>query len=199
MRSAQSLCLLTRDGQGHRREYYLCDASSKQTDNIFFWKECCTQSVECKNAVSDLSRAVPLRGCCASSPTRPAAEGQGREGKGAHTHVRALLCACVCVCVHAHTRVTERPLFPWWVPCVFPLMVTKPGNSSFFLYRSPGIVPWTFFQLSTFTYRKSAQRLQTVFVLGSFALVSGVLFFFFKRLIKGKIQNTGNFALKTGV
>lgn len=58
-----NLCLLTRDSQGHRREYYLCDASSKQTDNIFL-KECCARSVG-----SDLSRAVPWRGRSNCSPT----------------------------------------------------------------------------------------------------------------------------------
>lgn len=152
MRSAQSLCLLTRDSQGHRREYYLCDASSKQTDNIFFLKECCMQSVECKNVISDLSRACSLEGMLRQL-THPA-RAEARQGREC-TH----MCLHFCVCVHAHTRVMDWPLFPGWVPCVFFLMLTKPGSSSLFLYHSLGIMPWTFFQLSTFTYRKAAQRL----------------------------------------
>jgi len=52
------------------------------------------QSVERENAVSDLSRAVPLRGCYASS-LAPRGQGQGREGSA---HARA--CTFVCMCTH---------------------------------------------------------------------------------------------------
>lgn len=104
-RSALSLCLLTRDSQGHRREYYLCDASSKQTDSIFFLKECCMQSVECENVISDLSRACSLEGMLRqlTQPTRAEAR-QGRQ--------RTRMCLHFCVCAHAHMRVMNWPLFP---------------------------------------------------------------------------------------
>lgn len=100
-RSAQSLCLLTRDSQGHRREYYLCDASSKQTDNIFFFRGML-------HAVSWIrpSKSCSLEGTWRSL-THPTAAGggEGREG-GEHTRTCKHFCAHVC----AHAAVAERPL-----------------------------------------------------------------------------------------
>lgn len=101
-RSAQSLCLLTRDSQGHRREYYLCDASSKQTDNIFFLEECCTQS-----AGSGHPRAVPLRGRGDRSPT-PLLRGEARGGREGSTHARASTSVRMC----AHMLQSQSGLFP---------------------------------------------------------------------------------------
>lgn len=109
------------------------------------------QSVECKNVISDLSRACSLEGMLRQL-THPARE----EARQARERTR--VCLHFCVYVHTYMRVMNWPL-PWMSPCVFLLMLTKPGNSSFFLYRTLGIMPWTFFQLSTLTYRKSAQRL----------------------------------------
>lgn len=80
---------------------------------FFFLKECCMQSVECKNVVSDLSGACSLEGMLRqlTHPTRAEAR-QGGE--------RTRMCLHFCVCVHAHTRVTDWPLFSWMSPLCLP-------------------------------------------------------------------------------
>lgn len=117
------------------------------------------------------------------------------------------VCMHCWVYVHTHTRVTEWPLFPWRVPCVFPLVLTKPGNSSFscIIVREscPGhFFSWAHLHTGNQPKDSSVSSVCTRQFLDSFALVSGMLLVVVvvvKQLIKRKIPNTSNFALKIGV